>query len=226
MRVLIVEDEHKMATALRRGLEEENHTVSVAFDGPSGLDFAALYDFDVIVLDVMLPGMDGYEVSRRLRAAGRQAPIVMLTARDATPDIVRGLDAGADDYLTKPFAFEELLARLRAAARRKRDATSPALTVGNLTLDPVTRAVAREGRAIQLTATEFRLLECLMRCAGRAVPRDVLVDAVWGPGSETESNTLEAFVRLLRKKVDGPFTQSLIQTIRGVGYAVRSRTAL
>jgi two-component system OmpR family response regulator len=221
MRVLMIEDECKMAAAIRRGLEEENHTVSVAFDGPSGLEFAALYEFDVIVLDVMLPGMDGYEVSRRLRAAGQQAPIVMLTARDATPDIVRGLDAGADDYLTKPFAFEELLARLRAAARRKRDTTSPALMVADLTLDPLTRDVTRRGRAILLTATEFRLLECLMRCAGRVVPRDVLMDAVWGPGSETESNTVEAFVRLLRKKVDGPFTDPLIQTVRGVGYAVR-----
>jgi two-component system, OmpR family, response regulator len=222
MRVLIVEDERKMAAALRRGLEEENHTVSVAFDGPSGLEFAARYDFDVILLDVMLPGMDGYEVSRRLRAAGRQAPIVMLTARDATQDIVRGLDAGADDYLTKPFAFDELLARLRAAARRKSHTTSPALTVADLTLDPVTREVVRNGRTIQLTATEFRLLECLMRSAGRVVPRDALVDAVWGPGSAIESNTLEAFVRLLRKKIDGPFADTLIQTVRGVGYRMRA----
>jgi two-component system, OmpR family, response regulator len=226
MRVLIVEDQRKMAAAIRRGLEEDNHTVSVAFDGPSGLEFAARYEFDVIVLDVMLPGMDGHEVSRRLRAAGGQAPIVMLTARDATPDIVRGLDAGADDYLTKPFAFEELLARLRAAARRKRATTSALLTVADLTLDPVTRDVTRRGLAIPLTATEFRLLECLMRCAGRVVLREVLVDAVWGPGREIESNTLEAFVRLLRKTVDGPFANPLIQTVRGVGYALRPGPAL
>jgi len=221
MRVLIVEDERKMAAAIRRGLEEENHTVSVAFDGPTALEFAALHEFDVIVLDVMLPGIDGYDVSRRLRAAGHQAPIVMLTARDATPDIVRGLDAGADDYLTKPFAFAELLARLRAAARRRRVATSSALVIADLTLDPITRHVTREGEVIELTATEFRLLECLMRCEGRVVPRDVLVDAVWGPGSDTAPNTLEAFVRLLRKKVDDPFHSTLVHTVRGVGYTLR-----
>jgi DNA-binding response OmpR family regulator len=153
----------------------------------------------------------------RARQHGRQG----RHNRDGAVD-PNGLPSGdPPGDLTKPFAFEELLARLRAAARRKRDTTSPALLVADLTLDPLTRDVTRRGRAILLTATEFRLLECLMRCAGRVVPREVLVDAVWGPGSETESNTLEAFVRLLRKKVDGPFTNPLIQTVRGVGYAVR-----
>jgi two-component system response regulator MprA len=222
MRILIVEDERKMAEVLKRGLEEENHTVSVAFDGDAGLQLAELYEFDVVVLDVMLPGIDGCEVARRLRQQGRRVPILMLTARDATADIVAGLDAGADDYLNKPFAFEELLARLRATARRGHVSAQPALAVADLTVNPETRAVTRAGEHVELTATEFRLLECLMRRAGRVVARDALIEAVWGLAPSVEGNTLDAFVRLLRRKIDEPFEPKLIETVRGVGYRLRT----
>ena len=221
MRILVVEDERKMAEVLKRGLEEENHTVSLAFDGDAGVELAELYEFDVVILDVMLPRMNGFEVARRLRKQGRRVPILMLTARDATSDVVHGLDAGADDYLNKPFAFEELLARLRAAARRGHAVADPDLTVGDLTLSPDTRTVTRAGRPIELTATEFRLLECLMRRTGRVVARDVLIEAVWGLQPAVEANTLEAFIRLLRKKVDEPFEHKLIETVRSVGYRMR-----
>ena len=221
MRILAVEDDRKMATVLKRGLEEENHTVSIAFDGDAGLELASLYDFDVVILDVMLPGASGLEVARRLRQQGRGVPILLLTARDATSDIVQGLDAGADDYLVKPFSFAELLARLRAAARRGTVSTSADLAIADLVLRPDTRTVTRGGTAIDLTATEFRLLECLIRRAGRVVPRGTLIEAVWGLNNTIETNTLEAFIRLLRKKVDDPFATKLIQTVRGIGYRVR-----
>jgi DNA-binding response OmpR family regulator len=169
----------------------------------------------------MLPGMSGYDVARRLRGAGRATPILMLTARDATPDVIAGLDAGADDYVRKPFAFDELLARLRAAARRQPATAPPLLRAGPLTLDPGTHVVVREGRHLVLTPTEFRLLEQLMRAAGRIVPRETLIEAVWGLDSTIQSNALDAFVRLLRRKVDEPFERRLIHTVRGVGYAVR-----
>jgi DNA-binding response OmpR family regulator len=222
MRILVVEDERKMAEVLKRGLEEENHTVSLALDGHAGLELAELYEFDAVILDVMLPGMDGFEVARRLRKNGHRVPILMLTARDATSDIVQGLDSGADDYLNKPFSFEELLARLRATARRGHAVAESHLTLGDLTLNPSTRVVARAGRAIDLTATEFRLLECLIRRSGRVVARDALIEAVWGLTSTVESNTLEAFIRLLRKKIDEPFPRKLIETVRGVGYRIRA----
>ncbi len=220
MRVLIVEDERQMADALRRGLEEEQHTVTVAFDGETGLELARLYDFDVVLLDVMLPHRDGLEVARRLRASGRGVPIVMVTARDATADIVRGLDAGADDYVNKPFSFAELLARLRATARRGPVPRPPTLRVADLVLDPATREVTRDGRRVRVTATEYRLLEALMRSAGRIVSRETLIETVWGIGSDVEVNTLEAFVRLLRRKVDAPFGLKLIRTVRGAGYGI------
>jgi DNA-binding response OmpR family regulator len=222
MRVLIVEDERQMADVLARGLEEENHTVTVARDGREGFELAAAYDFDVVLLDVMLPRMDGHEVARRLRASGCRVPIVMLTARDATRDIVSGLDAGADDYLKKPFAFDELLARIRAAVRRPAAAAPLVLRVDDLELDPATSDVTRAGRRLRLTRTEFRLLEHLMRSAGRVVKRDALIEAVWGVASEVDPNALESFVRLLRKKVDEPFGRKLIHTARGFGYLVRA----
>jgi two-component system OmpR family response regulator len=221
MRVLLIEDERRLAAVLKRGLEEENHTVSVAHDGRTGVEMAELYEFDVVVLDVMLPGMDGHQVARRLRSGGRPTPIVMLTARDTTPDVVAGLDAGADDYLKKPFAFDELLARLRAASRRQPSTAPLTLTMGPLTLDPATHAVVRDGHRLTLTATEFRLLEQLMRAGGRVVAREILIEAVWGLDSDIESNALDAFVRLLRRKVDDPFDPKLIHTVRGVGYALR-----
>ena len=221
MRVLIVEDEKGMAELLQKGLEEENHCVSVAFEGREALDLADLGEFDAIVLDLMLPVVDGFEVARRLRKAGNQTPILMLTARDAIPDIVKGLDLGADDYLTKPFSFEEFLARLRAVARRGSSPRPTFLRVADLTLNPATRQVFRGGQEIRLTPTEHRLLEVLMRRAGRVVPRHVIVDAVWSLEDDIEENTLDAFVRLLRSKVDKGFKQKLIHTLRGTGYCLR-----
>lgn len=226
MRVLIVEDEKGMAELLQKGLEEENHRVSVAFQGREALELAELCEFDAIVLDLMLPVVDGFEVARRLRKAGNQTPILMLTARDATPDIVKGLDLGADDYLTKPFSFDEFLARLRAVARRGSSPRPTFLRVADLTLNPATHQVFRGGQEICLTPTEYRLLEVLMRRAGRAVPRHVIVDSVWSLEDDIEENTLDAFVRLLRSKVDKGFRQKLIHTIRGTGYCLRESPPL
>jgi len=222
MRILIVEDEKDMAHLLKVGLEEENHVISLTFDGPSGLELARSCDFDVILLDVMLPKLDGFEVARRLRADGNRTPILMLTARDNVPDVVKGLDLGADDYLTKPFSFAVLLARLRAASRRKYNQPSSVLRVADLELDRATMAVTRARREINLTATEFRLLEFLMRRPGVVVSRNTIVDAVWGFDDEVNDNTVDAFIRLLRRKLDDPYEEKLIKTVRGVGYSLRA----
>lgn len=222
MRVLVIEDDKAMAGLLKKGLEEENHIVSVAYDGREGLDFVQSYEFDVIVLDWMLPGMDGIEIARRLRRSGDAAPILMLTAKDAVPDIVKGLDAGTDDYLTKPFSFVELLARLRALGRRS-TAKPPVslLEIADLSLNPNTHQVFRGKREIHLTPTEYRLLEFLVRRPGRVASRQAIIEAVWGIGAEIEENTLDAFVRLLRTKVDQGHKQKLIHTARGFGYSVK-----
>jgi DNA-binding response OmpR family regulator len=224
MRVLIVEDEKGMAELLKKGLEEENHSVTLAFDGREALEFAELYEFDAMVLDLMLPKIDGFEVARRLRRSKNETPILMLTARDAAPDIVKGLDLGADDYLTKPFSFEVFLARLRAVARRASGPRSACLEVANLKLDPAARRVFRGSREIHLSPTEFRLLEFLMRRAGRVISRNAIIEAVWGFDHDVEDNTLDAFVRLLRSKVDRDFRQKLIHTVRGVGYIFRDES--
>lgn len=221
MRILVVEDEKNMAELLRKGLEEENHRVSLAFNGPEALELADLCEFDVMVLDVMLPGLDGFEVARRLRRSKNHTPILMLTARDAIPDIAKGLDLGADDYLTKPFSFVELLARLRSVARRGSVPRPALLRIADLTLDPASRRVSRNGQEIRLTPTEYRLLEFLMRRSGRVASRQAIVEAVWGFDEDIEENTLDAFVRLLRSKVDRDFKQKLIHTARGVGYCIR-----
>jgi len=221
MRVLIVEDEKKMAGLLKKGLEEENHSVSVAHDGRAALELAQDYEFDAIVLDLMLPGVDGYEVARRLRKSRNETPILMLTARDAVPDIVKGLDAGADDYLTKPFSFEEFLARLRSVSRRGSVPRPTMLTVGDLVLDPATHKVTRAGEEIHLSPTEFRLLEFLMRRAGRVVSRNTIVQAIWNLDDDVEENTLDAFISLLRSKIDRDKQEKLIQTVRGLGYTIR-----
>jgi DNA-binding response OmpR family regulator len=220
MRVLIVEDDALLARNLSKGLHEENHLPSVASDGQEAMDLLSLYEFDVIILDVMLSKIDGFEVARRLRAKNCQVPILFLTARDTVPDIIKGLDLGGDDYLTKPFRFDELLARLRAASRRRPVVGAPMLQIGDLKLDPRTRKVIRGKQDIPLSATEFRLLECLMRRAGRVVPRNAIIDAVWGFESEIEPNTLDAFVRLLRRKIDGASGVKLLRTMRGVGYSI------
>ena len=223
MNVLIVEDERLLAELLRKALEKDNHGVAVSHDGVEGLAIAEQYEFDVIVLDIMLPKLDGFEVARRLRQRGRNTPILMLTARDSVPDIVKGLDLGANDYLSKPFALEEFFARLRAAARGGASLDARAqLHVGDLMLDPATREVSRAGRSIQLSATEFRLLEFLMRRTGRVALRTAIIDGVWGLDRDVSENNLDAFMRLLRRKIDGGSRQKLIQTIRGVGYTVRA----
>src|ERR1051326_196683 len=220
MRVLIVEDDAAMAGVLERGLREENHNVVVVHDGADALDTASRFDFDVVLLDAMIPRLDGFDVARRLRRVGNTTPIVMLTARDSVKDIVGGLECGADDYVTKPFSFEELLARLRNATRHRAASADTALRIGDLMLDPSSHRVTRADVDIALSATEFRLLEFLMRRAGRTVAREVLIEAVWGFESEVEANTLEAFIHLLRNKVDRDHDVKLIRTVRGAGYAI------
>jgi len=210
-----------MGELLRQGLEEQNHVVALAADGLEALHAARTSNFDAIVLDVMIPGVDGVEVTRRLRAAKHQAPIIMLTARDAPADIVRGLDAGADDYLTKPFSLKVLLARLRAITRRAARPAAAALQVADLVVDPASREVSRAGHKINLTATEFRVLEFLMRRAGRAASRSAIIDAVWGFEKDVESNTVDVFIKLLRGKIDSPPHRKLIHTMRGYGYILR-----
>jgi DNA-binding response OmpR family regulator len=225
MQVLVVEDERRMAELLRQGLEEEGHSVVLASDGRDGLAMAESHPFDAIVLDVMLPGLSGFSVAKKLRASRNQTPILMLTARDATSDIVEGLNLGADDYLVKPFSFEVLLARLRAVSRRGVITQLPVLQVADLTLNPSTREVGRGGRSIALTRTEYGLLELLMKRAGRVVTRGNLIESVWGFDSDVRSNTLDAFIRLLRDKVDAEGETKLIQTVRGVGYCLRTSEA-
>lgn len=221
MRVLIVEDERQMAETLRKGLEREGYAVLLAHDGQQALELAAVAEFELFVLDVMLPTADGFAVARRLRDSGVKTPILMLTARDDSRDIVQGLDCGADDYLTKPFSFEVLLARLRALARRGPVPQPPVLRFADLTLDPATRVVKRGERTVDLSKTEFGLLELLLRRAPQVVSRRTLIDAVWGYEREIETNTLDAFVRLLRRKVEGRDESKLIHTMKGVGFCLR-----
>lgn len=220
MQVLVVEDEKRMAELLRRGLTEEGHTAVVAPNGADGLAIACADDFDVIVLDVGLPRMDGVSVARQLRERRNRTPILMLTARDTPSDVIRGLDSGADDYLTKPFSFEVFLARLRAVSRRGEIPRPVQLRVGALELDPASHIVTREGVPIALTPREYGLLELLMRNQGRVVERERIHNAVWGYSSEITGNTIEAFVRLLRQKVDYG-EPKLIHTVRGIGYTMR-----
>ncbi len=221
MQILVVEDETRLANLLRQGLEEEGHTVVVSGNGRDGLSLALAHSFDAIVLDIMLPQLDGMAVARRLREAGDRTPVLMLTARDAEADVVSGLDTGADDYLTKPFSFDVLLARLRAVSRRGPIARPVVLQAGGVSLDPSSREATRAGRRVTLTRTEYCLLEMLMRRAGGVVPRDSLIQAIWGFSSEVESNTLDAFVRLLRAKIEISGEPKLIHTVRGVGYCLR-----
>ncbi len=221
MHVLIVEDEKKMAGLLKKGLEEDNHSVRLAFDGREALEIAQSLEFDAIVLDLMLPGVDGFEVARRLRKSGNETPILVLTARDTVPDVVKGLDIGADDYMTKPFSFEEFLARLRSVSRRGTSPRPTLLHVGDLVLNPATHVATRGGEDIYLSPTEFRLLEFLMRRAGRVVTRAMIVQSVWNEDDDVEENTLDAFISLLRNKVDRDHRQKLIQTVRGMGYTIR-----
>jgi DNA-binding response OmpR family regulator len=221
MRILVVEDDAKMAELLRRGLSNEGHAVDVAGDGLKALEKGECLPFDAIVLDIMLPGLDGLSVARRLRAGGVRAPILMLTARDSVRDIVRGLDAGADDYLTKPFSFEVLSARLRVIARRIAAESGSILEVADLTLDVETHEVNRGGRPVLLTRTQFVLLDHLMRRAGRVVSRNDLIETIWGIDRGVERNTLDVFIFQLRNKIEAGGGSRLIQTVRGFGYTMR-----
>ena len=221
MRLLLVEDDARMCAVIRKGLTEEGHSVDTATTGPEASDAAAAGHFDVLVLDLMLPGFDGVEVVRRVRARGDRTPVLMLTARDAGRDIVTALDAGPDDYLVKPFAFAVLLARVRALGRRGPAAHQVVLQVADLTLDSATRVVSRAGKTVALTKTEHGLLEHLLRHAGRVVTRGALIERLWGSDRLVEDNTLDAFVKSLRHKIDLPGASRLIHTIRGVGYSLR-----
>lgn len=221
MKLLIVEDEKRMAGLLRKGLTEEGHTAVCAFDGAEGLEMARAYEFDIIILDIMMPKLSGYELAKRLRAEKISTPMLMLTAKDSVPDIVRGLDLGADDYMTKPFSFDELLARLRTVKRRALAAKEIQLSIGDLAFDPASREVSRGEVRIPLTRTEYNLLERLVYRAGKVVSRRSLIESVWGFDRDIEENTLDAFMHLLRNKIDSPGREKLIHTVRGVGYMIR-----
>ena len=221
MRVLVVEDEPKMAGLLRRALAEEGYAVDVATDGVTGLDAASGREYDAIVFDVMLPAMTGFEACARLRSLQVWTPVLLLTARDAITDRIRGLDGGADDYLIKPFAFAELLARLRALVRRGTVERPPAIEVGDLRLDPATRQVWRGKTEIDLSSKEFTLLETFMRHAGYVLSRSQLLEQAWEYDFEHRSNVVEVYIRYLRRKIDVPFDVVSIETVRGAGYRLR-----
>jgi two-component system copper resistance phosphate regulon response regulator CusR len=222
MRILVVEDERKVAKFIRQGLEEEGHAVEVAGDGTTALDLLlGGPPYDLVVLDLMLPATDGLTVLRSLRERSIDTPVLVLTARDALPDRVRGLDLGADDYLTKPFAFEEFLARVRALLRRATARRDPLLRVADLTLDPATRAVTRGRRRISLTTREHALLEYFMRNAGRVLTRPMIAEHVWGLDFDPESNIIDVYVGYLRRKIDADGEPRLLQTVRGAGYTLK-----
>lgn len=220
MRVLVVEDETRLAEALRSGLQREGHAVDVAHDGAEGLWYAGENSYDVIVLDLMLPVLDGFEVCRQLRGRDDWTPVLMLTARDADKDLVTGLDAGADDYVTKPFSFEVLVARLRSLQRRGVVERPTSLTVGDLRLDPATRSVMRGDVPVDLTAREFAVLEVMMRNRGLVLGKQQLIGAVWGFDFDGDPNIVEVYVARVRRKVDRAFGRDTIQTVRGSGYLI------
>ncbi len=224
MHILVVEDEQRLAYLLRRVLLEERHTIDLAYDGPGGLDLALSDSYDVVTLDLMLPGIDGLEICRQMRTERIMTPVLMLTARGAVEDRVTGLNVGADDYLTKPFAMEEFLARVNALLRRRDRRFDEALklTVADLTLDLVRHEARRAGRAIELTAKEFALLEYLMRHPNQALTRTQIVDSVWRYDMEALSNVVDIYIHYLRDKIDHGFPRPLIKTVRGVGYKIEA----
>ena len=221
MHILAAEDEPAMAGLLQSALSEEGYLVTLAGDGSQALQLGQTSRFDLILLDLMLPKMNGFEVVQRLRKARVQTPILVLTARDAPADVVKALDSGADDYLTKPFSLKVLLARVRAVSRRGEIPQPLCLQAGNLTLNTATRQVTRENKEITLTPREYSLLELLMRHKGRVLSRNSIVEAIWGYNSDVEENTLDVFIRLLRQKVELPETPKLIRTVRGIGYCLQ-----
>jgi DNA-binding response OmpR family regulator len=222
MRILVVEDERKVASFIRRGLEEEGHAVEVAGDGAAALELLlGMPAHDLVILDVMLPRRDGLDVLKTIRGRGVTTPVLMLTARDAVADKVAGLDLGADDYLTKPFAFEELVARVRALLRRGTDQRASVLRLGDLTLDPVTREARRGPRRIELTAREYALLDYFLRHPGRVLTRPMIAEHVWGLDFDAESNIIDVYIGYLRRKIDAPGEPRLLHTLRGSGYVMR-----
>ena len=220
MKILIVEDEHLIANALKKGLEQEHYTVDLAFDGETGFDLASSGDYDLILLDLMLPKMNGLEICHQLREQQIQTPILMLTAKSQIEDKIKGFNSGADDYLTKPFAFEELLARVRALVRRPQKSASEIISVGDLSLNLSTYEVIRQGKNITLSSKEYSLLECLMRHANKILNKDQLIQHVWSYESDILPNTVEVYIRNLRQKIDQPFKTKLIKTVRGFGYKI------
>jgi two-component system, OmpR family, response regulator len=221
VRVLVVEDEVRMAGLLKRALKEEGHAVDVAADGPQGLWLATENEYGAIVLDVMLPGMDGFQLCRRLRESGAWAPVLMLTARDGVTDRVRGLDAGADDYLVKPFSLLELAARLRALARRDGSCRPPVLAEGDLRLDPASKQAWRARTELHLSPKEYSLLEFFLRHPGQVLTRSAIIEAVWDFAYDGGSNVVDQYVNYLRRKIDAPFGRRDLETVRGMGYRLR-----
>jgi DNA-binding response OmpR family regulator len=225
MRLLLIEDEKKVADFVARGLRAERYAVDVAGDGLEGWELASGVDYDLIILDLMLPGLNGTELLRRLRRKGGKVAVLVLTARDATRDKVENFEAGADDYLTKPFAFAELLVRVKALLRRPPAGRSPVLRVGDLEVDRLSQQVRRAGKRIELTSKEYALLEYLAANAGRVLSRTMIIDHVWDQSFEGLTNIVDVYVRHLRAKVDDPFPAKLIQTIRGAGYSLNDSLA-
>lgn len=220
MRILLIEDEHKIAAAIKKGLEQESYAVDIAYTGESGYDYIATETYDVIILDRMLPELDGLAFCQRLRTEHNNTPILMLTAKGQVQDRVEGLNAGADDYLVKPFAFEELLARVKALTRRPSQVLGKTLKIADLTLDTVTYEVKRGGSTIQLSAKEFALLEYLLRHKEHILSKDQIIQHVWNYDANILPNTVEVFVGYLRQKIDKPYKSNLIQTVRGFGYRI------
>ena len=224
MRVLLIEDDVTIARLLKEGLEDESYAVDVANDGSEGYRTAVADDYDVIILDIMLPGMNGYEVCRALRNDGNKTPILMLTARDTERDIVEGLDTGADDYLAKPFSFDVLLARIRALLRRPNEKLEEILQVGDLKLDPSSKKVTRASQEINLTAKEYGVLEYLMRNKGKVLSKEQIISHVWDFDADVLPNNVELFIMFLRRKIDKPFKSKLIHTVSGFGYKLEKKS--
>ena len=221
MRILIIEDEEQLINIMKRRLKEEGYAVDLAMDGKEGLNFAEAVNYDCIVLDIMLPGIDGFYILKRLRARKVITPILVLTAKDTVLDKVTGLDSGADDYITKPFSFDELLARIRALLRRKVDKKESILSISDLTLDPITREVHRGGSLIELTSKEYAILEYLLRNTGKILTKSQIAEHVWNYDFEYNSNIVEVYIRYLRRKLDDDYENKLIHTVRGAGYTIK-----
>ncbi len=222
MRVLIAEDEKELCRVIEKRLEDESYAVDAVNDGRSALEYLLSGSYDIVILDVMMPGLDGFEVLSRYRAEGGKAPVLFLTARDAVSDRVRGLDTGADDYLVKPFSFQELLARIRVLLRRGGgNNVSAVLRVQDLVLDPASHSVSRAGRSIDLSAKEYAILECLMRNKGMVLSRESIREHIWSWDYDGESNVVDVYIRYLRRKIDDDYSVKLIQTVRGSGYMIK-----